>query len=206
VSGSAPRRVGLTGGIGTGKSTVRAAFARRGVPTIDADVVARAVVAGGTPGLDAVVARFGRAVLGADGEIDRRALAGIVFADADARHDLEAIVHPRVREETERWFRSLPDAAQPFAIADIPLLYETGGERDFAVVIVAACTPEAQLARVMARDGLSADDVRRRLAAQLPIEDKVRRADYVIHTDGTRAETDAQVQRVYEKLGGSGRV
>jgi dephospho-CoA kinase len=195
-----PRRVALTGGIGTGKSTVRAAFAARGVPTIDADALARSALAPGTPGLAAVVARFGPGVLDAAGTLDRSVLAGIVFADPAARLDLEAIVHPPVREATERWFASLANRADAFAIADIPLLYETGRDRDFNVVIVAACQPETQLARVMARDGATAADVQRRIASQLPLEEKIRRANYVIRTDGTLEDIDAEVQALHERL------
>jgi dephospho-CoA kinase len=196
----APRRIALTGGIGTGKSTVRAAFAARGVPTIDADTLARSALAPGTPGLAAAVARFGHGVLDASGTLDRSVLAGIVFADPAARLDLEAIVHPPVREATERWFASLATQVSPIAIADIPLLYEVGRARDFSAVIVAACAPETQLARVMARDGASAADVQRRIASQLPLEEKIRRANYVIRTDGAFEDTDAQVQALYERL------
>ena len=196
------RRIALTGGIATGKSHVRARFEALGVATIDSDVLARAAVAPGTPGLAAVVHRFGRDVLDAGGALDRQTLGAIVFADPDARKALEAIVHPYVRSATDRWFASLDPARHAFAIADIPLLYEVGRERDFDVVIVVACTPETQLRRVMHRDGLPEDEARRRIAAQLPIEMKVRRADYVIHTDGPYAETDGQVREALHKLVG----
>jgi dephospho-CoA kinase len=195
------RRIALTGGIATGKSYVRSRFEALGVPTIDSDVLAREAVAPGTDGLRAVVARFGPGVLAADGSLDRAKLAGIVFGDADARRALEAIVHPEVRRVTEAWFASLDPARHPFAIADIPLLYEVGRERDFDRVIVAACDPATQLRRVMHRDGVSEDDARKRLAAQLPIEEKVRRADWVIRTDGTFEETDRQVRAVVGELG-----
>jgi len=196
------RRIALTGGIATGKSHVRARFEALGVPTIDADVLARAAVAPGTAGLAAVVERFGRGVLDERGALDRRALAAIVFADPDARRALEAIVHPDVRRATERWFASLDPARHRFAIADIPLLYEVGRDRDFDAVIVAACDPATQLRRVMERDGLSDAEARRRVGAQLPIDDKARRADHVIRTDGTLAETDRQVRELYAALGG----
>jgi dephospho-CoA kinase len=193
------RRIGLTGGIATGKSHVRAQFERLGVPTVDADVLAREAVAPGTPGLAAVVARFGNRVLAADGSLDRKALGAIVFADAEARRDLEAIVHPRVRLATNAWFDALP-AATPFAIADIPLLYETGRDADFDRVIVVSCDPETQLRRVMERDGLSDAEARARIAAQLPIQAKSARADFVIRTDGSKDETDAQVGRIWTEL------
>jgi dephospho-CoA kinase len=194
------RRIALTGGIATGKSHVRALFDKLGVPTIDSDVLARQAVAPGTPGLDAVIARFGRQVLDQDGGLDRRKLGAIVFADPAARHDLESIVHPFVRGETDRWFASLDPRAHAFAIADIPLLYEVGRQGDFDAVIVAACEPHTQVQRVMKRDGLDEPGARQRIAAQLPIEEKVRLADHVIRTDGTLAETESQVQALHARL------
>src|SRR5687768_14611731 len=142
------RRIGLTGGIATGKSFVRARLAELGVPTIDADVLAREAVAPGTSGLQEVVARFGPAILTADGSLDRKAVAGIVFNDANARRDLETILHPRVRAATDNWFHSLPPQTG-FAVADIPLLFETGRDKDFDAVVVAACEPELQLRRLI---------------------------------------------------------
>lgn len=196
-------RVALTGGIATGKSHVRAEFEALGVPTIDADVLAREVVAPGTPGLAAVTRRFGRDVLDTSGALDRRKLGAVVFADAAARHDLEQIVHPLVREAIDRWFASL-DRRHPFAIADIPLLYETGRDRDFAAVIVTACAPETQLRRISHRDGLSEEEARQRIAAQIPVEEKVRRATYVIRTDGDFEETRRQVREVHRRIAGGG--
>jgi dephospho-CoA kinase len=193
-------RVGLTGGIATGKSYVVRQFRDAGVPVVDSDVLAREAVAPGTPGLAAIVARFGADVL-SGGELDRARLGDIVFRDAEARRDLEAIVHPVVRRGVAEFFRALaPDT--PLAIADIPLLYETHGERGFDKIIVVACAPETQLARIMARDGLTRDAAERRVAAQLPVEEKVRRADYVIRTDGPYEETNAQVATVLAALRG----
>jgi dephospho-CoA kinase len=193
------RRVALTGGIATGKSHVRALFERLGVPTIDADLIARDVVATGTPGLDAIAVRFGHQILDAHGALDRKKLASIVFADAAARHDLEQIVHPAVRRTIDRWFESL-DPATPLAVADIPLLYETGRDQDFDVVIVAACDPATQMTRVMKRDSVSEREARQRVDAQLPIGEKIRRAHSVIRTDGSFEETEAQVRTVLEAL------
>lgn len=194
------RRVALTGGIATGKSHVRARFEDLGVPTIDSDVLARDAVAPGTAGLAAVVKRFGPDMLDASGALDRHRLGRVVFADADARRALEAIVHPEVRRATEAWFASLDAARHPCAIADIPLLYEVGRDRDFDRVVVAACDPDTQIRRVMARDGLSEADARQRVAAQLPIEEKIRRADFVIRTDGPFADTERQVREVWKAL------
>lgn len=193
------RRVALTGGIATGKSHVKAEFERLGVPTIDADVLARAAVAPGTSGLSSIAARFGREVIDSTGALDRKKLAAIVFEDDRARGDLEAIVHPEVRLAIDRWFAALP-AATPFAIADIPLLFETGRADEFDVVIVTTCDPATQIQRVMARDGVSETQARQRIAAQLGSEDKVRRADYVIDTDGSFEDTRARVRAIYDRL------
>lgn len=201
-SGLRVRRIALTGGIATGKSYVRSRFEALGVPTIDSDVLAREAVAADTPGLAAVVQHFGPDVLDAAGALDRQKLGRIVFADADARSALEAIVHPHVRRATEAWFASLDPARHPFAIADIPLLYEVGRDRDFDVVVVAACRPDTQRRRLVQRDGLSEAEARQRIAAQLPIEEKVRRADCVIRTDGAFEETDEQVRGVLKRLVG----
>jgi dephospho-CoA kinase len=196
------RRVALTGGIATGKSHVLAQFDRLGVPTIDADKLARDVVAPGTPGLTAVVSRFGRDVLDDTGALDRRKLGSIVFSDPMARRDLEDIIHPAVRGAIDEWFSSLGDRVQGFAVADIPLLYETARHHEYDAVIATACDPAMQLTRIMARDGISEAEARARIAAQLPIGEKTRRADYVINTDGSFDETNRQVRSVYESLVG----
>lgn len=194
------RRIALTGGIATGKSYVRARFEALGIPTIDSDVLAREAVAPGTAGLAAVVDRFGREVLDEHGVLDRQKVAGIVFADPEARKALEAIVHPSVRSATDRWFASLDPVQHSCAIADIPLLYEVGRDADFDAVIVAACDADTQLRRVMKRDALPEPEARQRIAAQMSIEDKIRRADYVIRTGGTFEATDLQVRDVYARL------
>jgi dephospho-CoA kinase len=193
-------RVALTGGIATGKSHVRARFESIGIPTVDADLLARDAVAKGSAGLAAVVRRFGSDVCEADGTLDRRKVGAIVFHDPDARRDLEKIVHPYVREMTERWFASLDPERAPFAVADIPLLFESQREGDFDAVIVTACEPETQLRRLMARDGLGEAEARQRIAAQWPLEKKIANADYVIRTDGTFDETNRQVDAVVSRL------
>lgn len=193
-------RAALTGGIATGKSYVRVRLASHGIPTLDSDVLARDAVAPGSPGLAAVVERFGADVLAADGSLDRRALGTIVFADPQARADLEAIVHPRVREATTAWLGRLAAAGESVAVVDIPLLYETGRDRDFDRVIVTSCPRSQQVARVVERDGLSPADAEARIDAQAPTEDKVRRADFVVDTGGTFGDTNRQVDRVVERL------
>jgi dephospho-CoA kinase len=194
------RRIALTGGIATGKSHVLATLAAAGIPTIDADTLAREAVAPGSPALAAVVARFGAGLVDATGALDRKALAAIVFADPMARRDLEAIIHPPVREATERWFTGLDPSQHPLAVVAIPLLYEAHRERDFDAVIATLCAPETQLQRLMMRDGLSDAESRARLAAQLPAAEKAARADYVIRTDGTAAETDEQVRALVARF------
>jgi len=192
-------RAALTGGIATGKSFCLARFAALGAVTIDADRLAREAVAPGSDGLAQVVRRFGAGILRGDGELDRAALGALVFAERAARADLEAIVHPLVYRRIDDWFADLPSGTR-VAIADIPLLFETGHEHDFERVVVCACDAAEQFRRLVTRDHLSGDEARARLAAQWPIAEKVRRADYVIRTDGTFADTEAQVRGVFEVL------
>ena len=191
--------VALTGGIATGKSYCLEQFAALGASTIDADALAREAVMVGSTGLAAVVSAFGRDVLAADGSLDRPALGRIVFADAKARATLEAIVHPEVYRRIREWLANLPSGIR-VAIADIPLVFETGHNHDFDTVVVAACASETQLRRVIERDGLSETDARARIASQWPIEEKVRRAHEVVWTDQGFNETDRQVRDVFDRL------
>lgn len=193
-------RAALTGGIATGKSYVRTRLAAHGIPTLDTDVLARDAVAPGTSGLAAVAGRFGTDVLLPDGSLDRRALGIVVFADPQARADLEAIVHPRVREATATWLDRLASAGESLAVVDIPLLFETGRDRDFDRVIVTSCPRSQQVARVVERDGLTAVQAEARIEAQLPTDAKIQKADFVIDTGGTFGDTNRQVDRVVEKL------
>jgi dephospho-CoA kinase len=201
-------RVALTGGIASGKSHCLSRFAALGVPAIDADVLSHEVVAPGSPGLAAVLARFGKDVLAADGGLDRAALGDIVFAHPAARADLEAIIHPLVYARINAWFAALDRAvpttgAAGFAIADIPLLYETGHERDFDRVIVVACSASVQEQRLADR-GLSREEARQRIAAQLSTDIKRARADIVIDTNGSKDETDRQVATAFDQLRSEG--
>ncbi len=198
-------RVALTGGIATGKSYCLARFADCGAPTLDADLLARQAVAPGTGGFAAVVSRFGAAVEKRDGGLDREALSRLVFSDPAARRDLEAIIHPAVYAAINRWFEGLsrPGGTVKVAIADIPLLFETGHERDFDRVVVAACRPDQQLERLIARSGLTEADAQRRIDSQMPIDEKAKRAHYVIDTSGSEAETNFQVEDIWQKLNGN---
>jgi dephospho-CoA kinase len=194
-------KVALTGGIATGKTYVREKFEALGVPTIDADVLARDAVRPSSPTLQLVVDRFGRGILLPDGTLDRTALAGIIFADDQARKDLEAIIHPTVYTAIAAWLLRLAQkGAPPIAVADIPLLYETSSAGQFDRVVVSWCTEEKQIQRVVQRDGLTEVDVRQRIAAQIPIKEKVRRADYVIDTNGSFENTERQVVDVLRQL------
>ena len=193
------RRIALTGGIATGKSYVANKIKEAGVPIVDADVLAREVVAPGTPGLAAVRRRFGPDAVRRDGTMDRVRIAQIVFKDKRARLDLEAIVHPAVQKAIDEFFATLPKRT-PFAVADIPLLFETGRDNQFNAVVVVACPRELQLRRLMERNKLSKDDAERRLNAQLPIDQKVKKATHVIRTEGTFEDTDRQVADLIKTL------
>lgn len=192
-------RIALTGGIATGKSYCLHRFERLGAAVIDADALARDAVAPGSAGLQAVAARFGPGVLLADGSLDRKGLGRIVFADVKARSVLESIIHPEVYRRIRGWLANLP-AQTRLALADIPLVFETGQEHEFDRVIVAACSPEEQVRRIVVRDGLSDADARARVAAQWPIEEKIARAWRVIWTDRGFDETDRQVEDIYREL------
>ena len=201
---SAPRTfllAGLTGGIATGKSTVSTMFAHLGAKIIDADVLAREVVAPGQPAHAAIVAEFGPEVLQPDGYLDRKRLGAIVFGDADRRKRLEAITHPAIRT---RWQRILSHyEEEEFAglvIWDVPLLIEAGGYKQVDRVVVVITDEATELARLMARDGTDEAPARARMASQMPVAEKARHAHYVIDNGGTRAETQAQVRRVYGAL------
>jgi dephospho-CoA kinase len=192
-------KVALTGGIATGKSYVLEQFRRRGVPCLDADSLAHGVTAPGTEATAAIAARFGADVLAADGSVDRTKLGPIVFADPAARLDLEALVHPAVYRAITAGLRAFELDAPLLAVVDVPLLYESGHADDFDRVIVTACAPETQLARLLKR-GVSEVEARHRIAAQWPTEEKSRRATFVIRTDGSFEQTDRQVEEILAGL------
>ena len=194
------RQVVLTGGIATGKSYVLDRFATLGVPTIDADQLAHAAVAPDGPAWQGVRDRFGVGMFDDRGQLDRGKLGTLVFADETARAALNAIVHPHVRVAINRWFADIePRPAAPFGVVAIPLFYENPRADVFDRVIVTACQDATQRDRVIAR-GLTESEAGQRIAAQLPTEDKVRRADHTVWTDGTHAETDRQVEELFKKI------
>lgn len=194
------RVFGLTGGIGSGKSLVAAHFRERGLPVVDADRLAREVVAAGSAGLAQVVAAFGSEVLTPDGELDRAALARRVFSDSADRARLERITHPRVRALARTRFAELEASGEPLACYEVPLLFEARLEGEFAPVVVVQCTPEQQLERAMLRDGKSRVAIQARVDAQLPLAEKARRAEYVIDNSGPLAATRAGADRVLRAI------
>ena len=187
--------IGLTGGIGSGKSAVAKFFSELGAVVVDADDLAREVVVPGTPAHSAVVERFGPAVVGSDGGIDRPALAAVVFDDADARRDLNAIVHPAVEEALARRL-SAEEGPGRVVVAVIPLLVEIDWQGADAVVVV-DCPEDVAVERLVRERGMQEADARRRIAAQAGRADRVARADRVIVNDGTWADLRAQVEATW---------
>jgi dephospho-CoA kinase len=194
------RLFGLTGGIGSGKSTVARRFRERGLPVIDADELAREAVAKGTDGLRRIVDRFGSTVVAADGELDRKRLAAVVFEDDQARRDLNAIVHPRVAELAAERTRNLEAEGEPLACYEVPLLYENRLESALSPVVVVFTSPEVQVARTVARDSSTEDDARARVRAQMPLSTKAEKADYVIDNSGTVEKTLEQADRTFDEI------
>jgi len=190
--------VGLTGGIGSGKSTVARMLESRGAVVLDADRLARDVVEPGTPGFDAVVARFGDAVVAPGGSLDRASLASIVFADDEARAKLEAIVHPEVRRAIAEGVAARADTYD-VVVVDSPLLIETGAHEGFPVVIVVTASAENRIARLSAR-GMARSDAQARMAAQMPPEAKAAHADVLLDNDGDEAGLERQVDRLWADL------
>src|SRR5450631_156507 len=189
-------RIGITGGIASGKSTVAGRFKELGIPVIDADQSSRWVVEKGQPGLEAVVARFGEGLLTADGELDRRALRQLIFADPRERRDLEAILHPLIRADMER---RVLQTVGPYVILEIPLLVEAGGARDRVDRVLVVDANEAmQLERLMARDAESLEGARAILAAQTNRAARLKAADDVLVNSGTVPELRQAIDRLHQ--------
>ena len=194
------RRVVLTGGIATGKSYALAQFAARGVPTTDADQLAHATFAPSGPAWQPLRERFGPSIFDDQRQVNRRKLGSLVFADDSARKDLNAIVHPYVRRAIDCWFNDLEhDPGHRFGLVAIPLFYEGESQHGVDRGIVTACANTTQRDRVIGR-GFTPRDADRRIAAQLPTEEKIERGDFTIWTDGTYDATDQQVQSIYSAL------
>jgi dephospho-CoA kinase len=191
--------VGLTGGIGTGKSTVARMLEKWGAVVFDADVLARQAVAPGTPGFDQVVERFGPNVLAPGGGLDREALASIVFSDPAARRDLEGIVHPEVRRMFAEGCEEYRDSDR-VVVFSAPLLVETGMHTAFDRLIVVSAPVATQIERLMRDRGMAERDVQARIAAQLPLEAKAEVADILVDNEGTLEDLERRVERVWRDL------
>jgi dephospho-CoA kinase len=193
--------VGLTGSIATGKSTVSDLFRRLGCEIIDADLLAREVVAPGEPALAQIAAEFGRDVLQPDGTLDRKKLGAVVFGDAARRKRLEAITHPAIRD---RFLRRLAELeARGFdgiVLWDAPVMIESGGYRDMDKLVVVATDEDTQAARLCARDGIDAAEAARKIKSQMPVAEKAKLADYVVDNAGDLASTERQVREVHAAL------
>ena len=190
--------VGLTGGIGSGKSSVSARLASLGAVVIDSDLVARQIVEPGEPALAEVEARFGAGVIRADRTLDRQALADIVFHDPGALADLNAIMLPRIGARTAAIEASAPDDA--VGVHDSPLLVEQGLADAYDVVVVVDCPDDVRLERLVGQRGMSADDARARMASQASRDDRLTVADFVVENSGPRADLDSQVDRLWAEL------
>jgi len=190
--------VGLTGGIGAGKSTVARLLADRGALILDADVAAREVVAPGTEGLAAVVKAFGDAVLASDGALDRAALASVVFADQDRRAVLNGIVHPRVRAWMAERVMTAPEGS--VVVQDIPLLVESGLASLFELVVVVDAADAVRIARLVSDRGMTEAEASARIAAQAPREQRLEAADVVISNDGTPEQLTDQVAALWDRI------
>jgi len=201
VSSRRTRIVGLTGGIATGKSTVARRLVELGAVVIDADAIVHELQTPGSPVLDEIVEAFGPEMLDASGALDRAALGDRVFRDPEARKRLNAIVHPRVGAEMARRTEAARQVGAPLVVLDIPLLFETrarGGTGASVDTVVLVYAPRAvQIERQMARDGCDQEEAERRIAAQMPIDEKRALADHVIDNRGSRGETDAQVSALF---------
>jgi dephospho-CoA kinase len=193
-------RVGLTGGIASGKTTVAALITKRGFEVLDADSLGHDLMRPGQPAYDDIVREFGSAVLGPDASVDRSKLGALVFADAAKRADLNRILHPRILDAVQRWFVSLDRPSGPeFAFVEAALLVEAGYLSALDRLIVCWSRAEQQIERLIAR-GLSGEQARQRLAAQMPVEEKRRAADDVIDCSGSLEQTERQVEKVLDRL------
>jgi dephospho-CoA kinase len=192
--------VGLTGGIGVGKSTVAAMFAARGAAVVDADRISRRLQEPGEPCYRAIVGAFGEEVLDAAGRIDRKRLGEFVFSDPARRRQLEAIMHPAIWAACEDEIRAAAESGTTVCLVEAALILETGARDRFDSIVVVTAPPAVQVERVARARGLTMAEVRQRLAAQWSTEDKARLADFVIDNGGDLAATQAQVARVYAAL------
>ncbi len=189
------RILGLTGGIGMGKSAAADWFRGRAISVVDSDVLAREVVAPGQPALAEIARTFGAAMLDSSGRLDREEMARVVFGDPEARHQLEAITHPRIRALWKTQLETWRAAGHPVAVAVVPLLFEVNAQKEFSVTICLACSAWTQRRRLLAR-GWTPEQIEQRVRAQWPIEKKIDLADYVVWTEGGLDVLAAQLERI----------
>lgn len=192
--------IALTGGIACGKSTVAQALVQNSYPLVDADELARVVVEPGTPGLEAVSQAFGPDILNPDGSLDRRKLGQKIFGHVELRKKLEGILHPLIRTEVQVRRSQFEQLGHGIAFYDIPLLFETKAQGQFDKIIVVTCSPEEQRKRMSLRDGLSEDEITKRLAAQMPLAIKEEQADFVFHNDHPQEHFLKEFQRLHDWL------
>jgi dephospho-CoA kinase len=193
--------LGVTGGIASGKSSVTGMLREMGAPLIDLDRIAREVVEPGKPAWKEIVSFFGESILLKDGKLDRKKLSRVVFEDPEKRKKLERFTHPRINEAFEKSVEEISRRfTDPIIQAEVPLLFEVELQHRFHRVLVVHIPPELQIQRLMQRDGISREAAQRILKAQMPIDEKARRADFVIHNEGTLEETRAQVKEVWKAL------
>jgi dephospho-CoA kinase len=194
-------RVGLTGGLASGKSFVGEALASLGCHLLKADELGHQLLMPGTAVYDRVVETFGRSILDGEGRILRRALASVVFGDAEKLAALNAIIHPAVIEEEERWMRQVEELdPHGIAIVEAAILIETGSYKRFDKIVLAVCSEQQQIERAMKRDGITREEALMRLRRQMPLEEKRKFADFVVDTSGEKEQTLLQVRRLYDEL------
>lgn len=194
------KRVGLTGGIGSGKSTVARMLAKKGAPVIDADQIAREIVAPGQPALEELAKEFGTEILQPDGTLNRAALAERAFATPEATARLNAITHPRIEQRTAQLFDEAQAQGYPFAVWDMPLLVDNGHHENMDFVIVVDVDPETRVRRLVKFRGLDEADARRRIAAQVPDHVRIAAADFVVDNNGDEQSLTPQVERLWKLL------
>jgi dephospho-CoA kinase len=196
--------LGLTGGIGMGKSVALAFLAEQGLPTADTDVLARQAVEPGQPALEEIRADFGPSVLDPAGQVRRSVLADLVFADASARRRLEAILHPRIRAAWKDRVETWKQGGHPACVVAIPLLFETNAQAEFDAIVCAACSEATQRQRLLSR-GWNEVEIRRRIQSQWPVTDKISRSNYVLWTEGSLAAHREQLDRIMQSFQAGGR-
>ncbi len=192
--------VGLTGGLGTGKSTVGRFLLQQGIPVLDADLVARQVLEPGGPAFQPVLQEFGQDIVTTGGVIDRQRLARKVFGQPDQLQKLETIIHPFVQEEIKRQKQWLQDQGTLWAVYDVPLLFEKNLQQQFDFIVVVSTNERQQIERIKARNPWTDEEIRKRLQAQIPLKDKEQRADYVLRNDADQLALEKQVATLVQML------